>query len=83
MTGEDIIRYAAWRQAYLDLGGKEDTRDDPVHATGVKRLSSLFELPYWQVWNTNLGCHCSFRQHICVIYALQDVCHCIVMSGRQ
>ena len=83
MTGEDIIRYAAWRQAYLDLGGKEDAKDDPVHATGVKQLSSLFELPYWQVWNTNLGCHCFFRQHICVIYALQDVCHCIVMSGRQ
>ncbi len=49
MTGADIIRYAAWRQSYLDLGGKEDAKHDPVHHTGVKRLSALFELPYWQV----------------------------------
>ena len=49
MTGEDVIHYAAWRQAYLDLGGKEDGKDDPVHFTGMKRLSALFNLPYWQV----------------------------------
>jgi hypothetical protein len=49
MSGEDVIRYAAWRQVYLDLGGKEDAKDDPVHFTGVKRLSALYELPYWKV----------------------------------
>lgn len=49
VTGVDVIRYAAWRQSYLDLGGKEDGKYDPVHTTGVKRLSALFELPYWQV----------------------------------
>jgi hypothetical protein len=53
MTGHDIIRYAAWRQVYLDLGGKEDAKDDPVHFTGVKRLSALYELPYWQVTTFN------------------------------
>lgn len=49
VTGLDVIRYAAWRQSYLDLGGKENAAHDPVHFTGVKRLCSLYELPYWQV----------------------------------
>ena len=49
MTSEDFIWYVAWRQAYLDLGGKEGAKDDPVHCTGVKQLCSLFELPYWKV----------------------------------
>ena len=49
MSGQDVIRYAAWRQSYLDLGGREDGKHDPVHCTGVKRLSAFFELPYWQV----------------------------------
>ena len=42
--GQDIIRYVAWRQSYLDLGGKENGPADPVHVTGVKRLCALFEL---------------------------------------
>ena len=49
LSGVDVVRYAAWRQSYLDMGGKEDGKHDPVHITGVKRLSALFELPYWQV----------------------------------
>ena len=49
--GEDIIRHVAWRQSYLDMGGKENGPADPVHVTGVKKLSALFELDYWQVCN--------------------------------
>jgi len=50
MSGQDVIRFAAWRQSYLDLGGKENAKDDPVHCTGVKRLSKFYEfLPYWLV----------------------------------
>ena len=49
MFGADVIRYAAWRQSYLDLGGRERAPSGPVHVTGVKRLSAFFELPYWQV----------------------------------
>jgi hypothetical protein len=49
MTGSDVVRYAALRQSYLDLGGKEDGPDDPVRFTGVKRLSALYELDYFQV----------------------------------
>jgi len=54
VSGLDVIRYAAWRQSYLDLGGQENRKDDPVHVTGVKLLSALFELPYWQVRLENL-----------------------------
>ena len=49
MSGKDIVRYAAWRQSYLDLGGREGGPNDPVHTTRVKRLSKLYELPYWEV----------------------------------
>ena len=49
VSGVDDIRYTAWQQSYLDLGGTKGGKDDPVHSTGVKRLSAFFELPYWQV----------------------------------
>ena len=49
VSGLDVIKYAAWRQSYLDMGGTKGAKSDPVHSTGVKRLSALFELPYWQV----------------------------------
>jgi hypothetical protein len=49
VSGPDVIKYAAWRQSYLDLGGTKRAKSDPVHCTGVKRLSAFFELPYWQV----------------------------------
>ena len=45
----DVIKYAAWRQSYLDLGDTEGGKGDPVHSIGVKQLSAFFELPYWQV----------------------------------
>jgi hypothetical protein len=51
LTGQDTIRYAAWRESYLQLGGRENGPNDPVHVTGVKRLSALYELEYWQVWH--------------------------------
>jgi len=55
MSGQDIIKFAAWRQSYLDLGGKENAKADPVHCTGVKRLSSFYEfLLYWEVCITAL-----------------------------
>ena len=62
MTGEDIIRYATWRQSYLDLGGKEDAKEEPVHFTGVKRLSSLFELPYWKVFMFSTKSYSSYSR---------------------
>lgn len=50
MTGLDVIRHAAWRQSYLNLGGRENGKEDPVHYSGVKHLSEFYEhLPYLQV----------------------------------
>ena len=48
-TTEETIAYAAWRKSYLDLGGRENGPDDPVHVTGVKHLCPLSQLPYWKV----------------------------------
>ena len=62
MTSEDIICYTVWRQSYLDLGGKEDAKEDPVHFTGVKRLSSLFELPYWKVFMFSTKSYSSYSR---------------------
>lgn len=42
---KNVIRYVAWRQSYLDLGGREDRKHDLEHIIGVKRLSILSELP--------------------------------------
>jgi hypothetical protein len=49
LTGQDIIRYAAWHESYLQLGGRENGPNNPMHVTGVKWLSALYELEYWQV----------------------------------
>ena len=49
VSGLHVIKYAAWRQSYLDLGGIKGAKGDPVQNTGVKRLSTLFKLPYWQL----------------------------------
>ena len=51
LTGGDIKGYAqervSWNQEQQGrTGGGEG---DPIHRTGVKRLSALFQLPYWQV----------------------------------
>ena len=31
MTGGDVIRYAAWRESYLQMGGRENGPNDHVH----------------------------------------------------
>jgi hypothetical protein len=49
LCSSDILHYAAERQEYLDNGGAPDGRDDPVHRTGMKRQSVLYDLPYWKV----------------------------------
>lgn len=48
-SGLTIVQRGAWRASYLDLGGRRDGPSDPVKVTGVKRVSSLYELPYWRV----------------------------------
>ena len=51
LIGRDIVRHANARDKWLNASNRSRHGgvNDPVHQTGVKRLSSLFFLPYWQV----------------------------------
>ena len=48
-SGITVVQRGAWRESYLQCGGRPNSKDDPVKKTGVKRISILFQLPYWQV----------------------------------
>lgn len=39
----------AWRESFLKLGGRPNSQHDLVKRIGIKRVSILFELPYWEV----------------------------------
>lgn len=61
MSSAQVMQYAREREAYLAAGGRGNGPNDPVKDHGVKRLSALFQLPYWKVhiycwWSTT--CHC-------------------------
>ena len=45
----DILHMEEERVAYLGSGGRQDGEDDLVKQHGVKRVSVLYELPYWAV----------------------------------
>ena len=51
VTGRDIMRHAHEREMWLNASknNKPGGDNDPVHRTGVKRLSALYGLPNWQV----------------------------------
>lgn len=51
LTGRDVVRHAKGREKWLNAsnGNRHGGDNDPVHQTGVKRLSALYTLPYWQV----------------------------------
>lgn len=51
LSGRDIVRYARRRENWLANSprNRPGGLNDPVQETGVKRLSALFALPYWQV----------------------------------
>jgi len=48
-SGHDILHMGEERVAYIDSGGRQDREDDPVKQHGVKKVSALYELPYWAV----------------------------------
>jgi len=52
--GETIIQRGAWRESFLQCGGRRNSKHDPVKSTGVKRISILFELSYWKVSEHNV-----------------------------
>ena len=43
------VQRGGWRESFLQCGGRRSSKGDPVKKTGVKRISILFHLPYWQV----------------------------------
>jgi hypothetical protein len=48
-TGEEVLRWGTERSQFLSNGGVENSINDPVKRHGVKRRSTLFDLPYWKV----------------------------------
>lgn len=48
-SGLNIVQRGVWRESFLQCGGHPNSAADPAKKTGVKRVSILFELPYWQV----------------------------------
>lgn len=49
VTGRQIMEWGAERQRWISNGGIEGDDDDPIHDHGVKRVSILYQLPYWKV----------------------------------
>ena len=64
LTGNQTIRRGRESEAYLDGGGMERDAEFPAKVHGVKRVSALYQLPYWRVSAQNLvGCNL----HVCFI----------------
>ena len=59
LSGHSILEMGEERAAYIVSGGRQDGEDDPVKRHGVKRVSALFQLPYWAVRFAHmLNCVC-------------------------
>ena len=49
MFAQDVLRYVAIREAWLQEGNTLLSSGDLLHLTGIKRRSALYDLPYWKV----------------------------------
>ena len=49
LNGNQTIRRGYQSEAYIDSGGTEKDDDFPAKEHGVKRVSALYQLPYWRV----------------------------------
>ena len=49
LTGNLTIRRGRESEAYIDGGGLEKDAEFPAKVHGVKRVSALYQLPYWRV----------------------------------
>ena len=67
LTGNQTIRRGAQSERYIDSGGLEKDDAYPAKEHGVKRVSALYQLPYWRVSSTKP-------------YHLQDPCLCVHKS---
>ena len=48
MTAEEVVRWGQLRESWVELGAGP-AASDPARESGIKRLSALFQLPYWKV----------------------------------
>ena len=53
LTGNQTIRRGLQSEAYIDGGGTEKDDGFPAKEHGVKRVSALYQLPYWRVGALN------------------------------
>lgn len=49
LSGNQTIRYGRESESFINNGGTERDHDFPAKVHGVKRVSALFQLPYWRV----------------------------------
>lgn len=64
MNADAHIRWAFLRAEYARYGGRLASEGDPMICSGVKRLPTLFILPYWKVhWHT----HATLKLDLCLL----------------
>jgi hypothetical protein len=52
ITGEDVVRWGRVREAWREDGDTPLVLD-PVRQYGIKKVSGLYQLPYWMVSSCN------------------------------
>ena len=67
MCPHDIIRYGRLREDWLSVGSGPAS-SDPARAFGVKRVSALFDLPYWKVTSILEPLNSCFNIILCTQY---------------
>ena len=61
LTGNQTIRRGKESEGYIEGGGTEKDNEFLAKVHGVKRVSALYQLPYWRVSATYLMCTCIAR----------------------
>ena len=57
LSGNQTIRHGRQSETYIDGGGMEKDAEFPAKVHGVKRVTALYQLPYWRVSESNLKWH--------------------------
>ena len=71
LTGNQTIRRGYQSEAYIDAGGTEKDADFPGKVHGVKRVSALYQLPYWRV---------SYQNHLlCILISHLNINHTLIL----
>lgn len=60
MDASSHIRWALMREEFAGFGGRLGAQGDPTLWSGVKRIPTLFSLPYWKVRLLLKTCMCTY-----------------------